>query len=83
MQITALVACILLVSLAFDVSRIEGLLLWVQENKAEGSVLFLVGGRGGSWRSWLVPLAEASERCQTPSAHAWTQHLGGFHAGVI
>ncbi|EFN56633.1 hypothetical protein CHLNCDRAFT_144423 [Chlorella variabilis] len=38
----ALVTCIVLVSLTFDADRIEGLLVWVQDNKREGSVLFLL-----------------------------------------
>lgn len=41
-QLTALVACIVLASLTFDASKVEGLLLWVQEHKGQGSVLFLV-----------------------------------------
>ena len=48
----ALVACIVLVSLTFDAQKIEGLLVWVQDNKGEGSVLFLVGG-GCCWWCWL------------------------------
>lgn len=37
-----LVCCIVLVALTFDVSKLEGLLLWVKGNKVEGSLLFLV-----------------------------------------
>lgn len=44
-----LVACIVLVSLNFDAQKIEGLLVWVQENKRQGSLVFLVReGRGGA-----------------------------------
>lgn len=43
-QLTALVACVALLSLTFDASKVEGLLLWVQEHKGKGSVLFLVRG---------------------------------------
>jgi hypothetical protein len=45
----ALVACIVLVSLTFDAQKVEGLLVWVQDNKGQGSVLFLVGGWVGGW----------------------------------
>lgn len=37
----ALVACIVLVSLTFDAQKIEELLIWVQDNPKQGSVLFL------------------------------------------
>ncbi|KAL4441498.1 hypothetical protein ABPG77_002002 [Micractinium sp. CCAP 211/92] len=36
-----LVACIVLVSLNFDAQKVEGLLVWVQENKQQGSIVFL------------------------------------------
>ncbi|KAL4444259.1 hypothetical protein ABPG75_011996 [Micractinium tetrahymenae] len=36
-----LVACIVLVSLSFDAQKVEGLLVWVQENKRQGSMVFL------------------------------------------
>lgn len=36
-----LVCCIVLVGLNFDAAKVEALLLWVQENKAQGSLLFL------------------------------------------
>ncbi|KAL4854310.1 TVP38/TMEM64 family membrane protein [Chlorella vulgaris] len=38
----ALVTCIVLASLTFDAEKVEGLLVWVQDNKREGSVLFLL-----------------------------------------
>eukprot|EP00887_Chlorella_sp_A99_P001185 scaffold14.g1185.t1 len=38
--LVTLVACVAMVSLTFDASRIEGLLMWVRENKGQGSVLF-------------------------------------------
>lgn len=34
----------MLASLTFDAEKVEGLLVWVQDNKREGSVLFLVSG---------------------------------------
>ena len=37
-----LICCIVLVALTFDVSKLEGLLMWVKENKVQGSLLFLV-----------------------------------------
>lgn len=43
-----LVACIVLVSLNFDAQKIEGLLVWVQENKQQGSLVFLVSWRCGA-----------------------------------
>ena len=36
-----LLCCIVLVAITFDAEKIEALLLWVQENKAHGSMLFL------------------------------------------
>lgn len=38
----ALISSIVLVAMTFDVSNLEGLLLWVKENKLQGSLLFLV-----------------------------------------
>jgi hypothetical protein len=46
-----LVACISYVSLTFDASKIQSLLVWVQHNKLQGSVAFLVrrlAQQGGS-----------------------------------
>lgn len=48
----ALVSTIVLVSLNFDAQKVEGLLMWVQDNPRQGSFLFLVrcrslaGGQG-------------------------------------
>ena len=44
----ALVSTIVLVSLTFDARKIEGLLMWVQDNPHQGSVLFLVRAGGGA-----------------------------------
>lgn len=41
----ALISSIVLVAMTFDVSNLEGLLLWVKENKLQGSLLFLVRAR--------------------------------------
>lgn len=37
-----LVSTIILVSLNFDAQKVEGLLMWVQDNPRQGSFLFLV-----------------------------------------
>lgn len=42
-----LVCSIVFVAMTFDVSNLEGLLLWVKENKLQGSALFLVRAAGG------------------------------------
>ena len=36
-----LLCCIVLAAITFDPEKIEALLLWVQENKSQGSLLFL------------------------------------------
>lgn len=37
-----LICCIVLVTFTFDVRNLEGVFLWVKENKLQGSLLFLV-----------------------------------------
>lgn len=65
----ALVSTIVLVSLNFDARKVEGLLMWVQDNPRQGSVLFLVRRAGlglvgpGGARSAAATAATAARRC--------------------
>ena len=67
-----LICCIVLVALTFDVSKLEGLLMWVKENKVQGSLLFLVS---------VSLLALCPARCVR--GRRIVRNLGGRHVVLV
>lgn len=59
---TVLVSTVVLAGFTFDAQKIEGLLVWVQDNPRQGSVLFLVrspAAAAASQQGWQPPLPPA------------------------
>ena len=67
----ALVSLVVLTYFTFDAAKVEGMLVWVQENKQEGSVLFLVRRGEGMCRRRSArrprPRPPACPPCLPPS----------------
>lgn len=65
-----LVCSIVFVAMTFDVSNLEGLLLWVKENKLQGSALFLVGGGRGGRAAGRAPCSGRGAHAARPASAA-------------
>ena len=70
-NLAGLVTGIVLVTLNFDAQKVEGMLAWVQDNKREGSVLFLVRACRSAGRRSCVAFAAVLHLFGTLRGSRW------------